>query len=172
MQTTSSALPCKIGYRTATRLLMQAIHVLGDKQAAVAAKLQLGNTMMRDVGPGVANDWPTNEASSPITLTNHRARHKVLMLDRLFALPRAIAIPIVRNAGIGTDAGSRQYHQARMPVDEFRQHGPRLLGRMQLQWLVSGRHCYAFNKFLNDRHHTHTRWELLYFREQIHRCQW
>jgi hypothetical protein len=47
--------------------------------------------------------------------------HEIAMLYWLFALPFAVAITVIGDAGVGTDTGTGQHHQARVSLNEIEQ---------------------------------------------------
>ena len=133
----------QVRHRPGAGLLVQTVNVLGNHQAAVVEQFQVRDVMMGRVGPGITHHRPANQAAPPIALPGVHIFHERLVLNRLFALPGAIAIPVIRNTGIGTDPGAGQYQQARVAMDKLRQQRPGLVRFMQHRRLIRLRQTLA-----------------------------
>jgi hypothetical protein len=99
--------------------LMQPIDVLRQQQLASTSCLESREGMMGIVGQGPAEPPPSDQASRPITLPRLLVAHEGLIGDRLHSLPVALAVAIVRDAGMGAAACPRQHEKALVPGNEI-----------------------------------------------------
>ena len=103
--------------------LVQPIDVLGQQELAAVHRLQTREGSMRIVRLGAAEAAPTDHAAGPIALARQRVAHEGLIGHRLGALPIAVGVAIIGNAGVRAAAGAGQNEQASMAIDKVGEVG-------------------------------------------------
>lgn len=74
---------------------------------------------MRSVRLSGPHVRPANHAWSPATRPDAWTANKFLVMHRRFAFPLPGIVAIVGDAGVRPAASTRQYEQARIPVEEY-----------------------------------------------------
>ncbi len=98
--------------------LMQAVDVLGDEPLSFAQDLEPGERAMGGVGDGGAKAPPAKEAARPVAAPGGFALRKGLVGHRLGALPLALGVAIVRDAGGRAAARAGQHEEPPVTADE------------------------------------------------------
>src|SRR6185369_4621117 len=101
--------------------LVKTIHVLRDEQLHAPFPLELRQRVMRAIWLRAPEESPADETARPVPLARVFVVHERLELHGLCALPLAILIAIVGNAGVGAAARTGQHEQPTMTRDEVAQ---------------------------------------------------
>src|SRR5689334_13591182 len=98
---------------------MQPIDVLRHEPFNIPTLLQSGERTMCGIGRSVPEALPTHETARPVAPPRARLAHERLQSDGLRALPAAVGIAIVGNAGIGAAACTGENEEAGIALDEI-----------------------------------------------------
>src|SRR5690606_3914552 len=98
--------------------LVEPVDVLRDDELDAVIGLETRERGVRAVRARAAKARPADAAPCPIALPGVGIADERLERHRSGALPRAVCIPVVRNAGLGAAARARQHEEAAMVRDE------------------------------------------------------
>ncbi len=82
----------------ASGLLMQIVDVLRDQEIDAAARLELGQRVMRRIRARGDETRPAAIAARPVEAPHFLAANKIVVVDRLVPCPRSARTAIVGNA--------------------------------------------------------------------------
>jgi len=99
--------------------LMQAVHILSQKNFALAHRLEPRQSAMRVIRSRLTKAAPADETARPIALARSCFAHESLKGHRWRALPVAGGVAIIRNARIRAAAGAGEDEKALVLVDEI-----------------------------------------------------
>ena len=89
------------------RLGVQEVDILGDHAGDAPGALERGQGAMTDVGAGSVHMPPAHVVACPVAAPEHRVSDE--LLDRHRVTRRRIRSAVVRNAGVGGDAGAGEH---------------------------------------------------------------
>jgi hypothetical protein len=92
--------------------LVQSVHVLGDDPVQAGQLLQPRHGPVAGVRPGVADGAPAEVAAGPVAPPGDRIAGESLVSHRGGAPGRAGRTAVVRDAGIGGQAGAAEHDHA------------------------------------------------------------
>ena len=113
----------QVDHCVAAGRLMQPVDVLGQQKLASAQRLQPGECAMGGVRPRPAEAPPAELAARPVAPARRLLAHEGLIGHRLRALPFAVGVAIVGDAGARAATCAGQDEETSMPVDEVLQTG-------------------------------------------------
>ncbi|MNT00882.1 hypothetical protein D3C72_1353280 [compost metagenome] len=102
---------------------VQAVHVLRDQNGHVSARFQAGQRAVRGIRLHLSKAAPAHHAACPVARPGQVRAHEGLQRHGRLALPFAVGVAVVGDAGVSADARSRQHEQPRVAVDEPPQRG-------------------------------------------------
>ena len=103
--------------------LVQAVDVLRHELRDAALRFECRERAMRVVRPCREHAPESDEAARPVAFTRMLVRDEVLEHDRPAALPFAVGVAVIGNAGGRAAAGARQHEQSFVPLDELAKRG-------------------------------------------------
>ena len=113
--------PMKIVDVAASRLLVEAIHVLRDEIAKSALLFEMRESSMSGIRSSCLDEAPPHHAARPITPPGLLAPDEGLVTHRRMTLPLTITVAIIGNPGRGAAACTRQRHEPLGARDEIGQ---------------------------------------------------
>ena len=101
----------------ASRLLVEAVHVLGYDPGQTPVRLEAGEGAVGVVGHGARDPLPPDGAPGPVPPPPRRGADELPVLHGLAMAERAVGTPVVGDSRLGAAAGAHQGHHPTTPEE-------------------------------------------------------